>query len=91
MLNFPYISSQMENVLSPPNSSGRAEIILGPRQVGKTTLLNKLVEGKRHLILTGEDDDDLALLADSKSYLKLLDQFPYIVIDEAQFVPGIGV
>lgn len=90
MLNFPYISRQMENVLSPPNSSGRAEIILGPRQVGKTTLLNKLVEGKRHLILTGEDDDDLALLADSKSYLKLLDQFPYIVIDEAQFVPGIG-
>ena len=90
MLNFPYISRQMENVLSPPNSSGRAEIILGPRQVGKTTLLNKLVEGKRHLILTGEDDDDLALLSDSKSYLKLLDQFPYIVIDEAQFVPGIG-
>ncbi len=90
MLNFPYISRQIERLLSVPSPTNRAEIILGPRQVGKTTLLNKLVEGKRHLILTGEDDEDLALLAEPKSYLKLLDQYPYIIIDEAQFVPGIG-
>ncbi len=90
MLKFPYITRQLETQLSMPRSSGRAEIILGPRQVGKTTLLNNLVKGNRHLVLTGEDDDDLAVLADPKSYLKLLDDFGCIVIDEAQFVPGIG-
>ena len=44
----------------------------------------------RHLVLTGEDDEDLAVLADPRSYLKLLDEFDCIIIDEAQFVPGIG-
>ena len=90
MLKFPYISRQLETPLSMPRLSGRAEIILGPRQVGKTTLLNNLVQGMRHLVLTGEDDEDLAVLADPRSYLKLLDEFDCIIIDEAQFVPGIG-
>ena len=90
MLRFPYISRQLETPLSMPRLSGRAEIILGPRQVGKTTLLNNLVQGMRHLVLTGEDDEDLAVLADPRSYLKLLDECDCIIIDEAQFVPGIG-
>ena len=90
MLKIPYISRQLETPLSMPRLSGRAEIILGPRQVGKTTLLNNLVQGMRHLVLTGENDEDLAVLADPRSYLKLLDEFDCIIIDEAQFVPGIG-
>ncbi len=90
MFDFPYIPRALEKQLVTPGLAGRAEIILGPRQVGKSTLLNKLAQGKRHLVLTGEDEDDLAVLADPKSYLPLLEQFPYIIIDEAQFVPGIG-
>lgn len=90
MFNFPYIHRALEEPLSSPGLAGRAEIVLGPRQVGKSTLLNKLVEGARHLVLTGEDEDDLAVLADPKAYLKLTEQFPNIIIDEAQFVPGIG-
>ena len=48
------------------------------------------VEGRRHIILTGEDEDDLAILSDPRSYLKLTEEYPYLIIDEAQFIPGIG-
>ena len=90
MFDFSVFPRQFEQELREPGAARRAEIILGPRQVGKSTLLGKLVEGKRHLVLTGEDENDLAVLADPKAYLKLLGQFPCVVIDEAQFVPGIG-
>lgn len=68
----------------------RAELILGPRQVGKSTMFNHLVQNQRFIMLTGEDEDDLSILADPKSYLSLTKQFPNVIIDEAQFVPNIG-
>ena len=90
MSNFPYITRAIESPLKAGTLSRRAEVILGPRQVGKTTLLNEIVRQEKHLKLTGEDDDDLAILSDAKSYLPLLQQYPNIIIDEAQFVPNIG-
>ena len=87
---WPYIPRELEAPLSAPGPAGRAEVIIGPRQVGKSTMLQKLVEGRRHIILTGEDEDDLAILSDPKSYLKLTEEYPYLIIDEAQFIPGIG-
>lgn len=88
--DWPYIPRELEAPLSEPGPSGRAEVIIGPRQVGKSTMLQKLVEGRRHIILTGEDEDDLAILSDPRSYLKLTEEYPYLIIDEAQFIPGIG-
>lgn len=35
--------------------SKKAIILMGPRQVGKTTLINELVEGKSVLKLNGDD------------------------------------
>ena len=90
MLEFPYIPRELESPLAAPGNARRAEVILGPRQVGKSTLLGHLAQNVRHITLTGEDDDDLAILADPKSYLKLTSQFPFVIIDEAQFVPDIG-
>ncbi len=90
MNDYPYIHRQLEEAVLAGPVRRRAELILGPRQVGKTTMLNHLVEGERILRLTGEDEQDLSILADPSSYLKLTDQFPNILIDEAQFVPDIG-
>ena len=90
LFDWPYIPRELEAPLSAPGPAGRAEVIIGPRQVGKSTMLQKLVEGRRHIILTGEDEDDLAILSDPKSYLKLTEEYPYLIIDEAQFIPGIG-
>ena len=67
MLEFSYIPRELESPLAAPGNARRAEVILGPRQVGKSTLLGHLAQNVRHITLTGEDDDDLAILADPKS------------------------
>jgi uncharacterized protein len=33
----------------------KAIVVIGPRQVGKTTLIQKIVEGKKTLLLSGDD------------------------------------
>ena len=69
-------------------------LIFGARRVGKTVLLNQIVEqftGKT-LIMNGEDYDTLALLENRSisNYRNLLDGVNLLVIDEAQHIPEIG-
>ena len=90
MINFPYIHRELEAPILRGTLRNRAELILGPRQVGKSTMLDHLVQNQRFIKLTGEDEDDLSILADPKTFLTLTQQFPNVIIDEAQFVPNIG-
>ena len=69
-------------------------LIFGARRVGKTVLMNQIVEqftGKT-LILNGEDYDTLSLLENRSigNYRNLLDGVNLLVIDEAQHIPEIG-
>ncbi len=72
----------------------KAIVILGSRQVGKTTLINELTTGtKDKLVLNGDEPDIRELLTDITSD-RLRDIFArnsIIVIDEAQMIPNIGV
>lgn len=90
MFNFPYIHRELEAPILRGTLRNRAELILGPRQVGKSTMLDHLVQNQRFIKLTGEDENDLSILADPKTFLTLTQQFPNVIIDEAQFVPNIG-
>lgn len=90
MFNFHYIRRELEAPILRGTLRNRAELILGPRQVGKSTMLDHLVQNQRFIKLTGEDEDDLSILADPKTFLTLTQQFPNVIIDEAQFVPNIG-
>ena len=90
MFNFPYIRRELEAPILRGTLRNRAELILDPRQVGKSTMLDHLVQNQRFIKLTGEDEDDLSILADPKTFLTLTQQFPNVIIDEAQFVPNIG-
>lgn len=90
MFNFPYIRRELEAPILRGTLRNRAELILGPRQVGKSTMLDHLVQNQRFIKLTGEDEDDLSILADPKTFLTLTQQFPNVIIGEAQFVPNIG-
>lgn len=90
MFNFPYIRRELEAPILRGTLRNRAELILGPRQVGKSTMLDHLIQNQRFIKLTGEDEDDLSILADPKTFLTLTQQFPNVIIDEAQFVPNIG-
>ena len=43
------------NLLADYNNK-KAIVVVGPRQVGKTTLIHKLVEGKKALFLNGDEN-----------------------------------
>ncbi len=90
MVKFLYIHRDLEDPITQGTFRNRTELIIGPRQVGKSTMLDHLVQNQRFIKLTGEDENDLSILADPKSFLSLTQQFPYVIIDEAQYVPNIG-
>ena len=82
---------QIETAVTP----GKALILYGPRQVGKTTLVTQLVATTtlRYRFINA---DELvyreALASQSRQVLgDLLDDAQLLVIDEAQRVPGIGL
>ena len=80
----------VERLLLP----GKVVVLHGARQVGKTTLVKKLLEeiGEPHLYVTGEDmavqeylgSSSLAKLTDFVGTKRLL------AVDEAQYVPEVG-
>ena len=81
------------NDLKRTLDSGKAAILLGPRQVGKSTLL-KMIFGSEDGVkwFTGDDPADKeALSGVSLNRLKLIiGTSRTIVIDEAQKIPGVG-
>lgn len=73
---------------------GKAIIILGARQTGKTTLLKKIIENKEDsLWLNADEQETIALFENSSSSrLKLVfANKKIVVIDEAQRIPNIGI
>ncbi|HPG36719.1 MAG TPA: ATP-binding protein, partial [bacterium] len=73
---------------------GKTLLLIGPRQVGKTTLVKSLLsEYENTLFLDGDDSEVREIL--SKNNKKLLERVigdaKMVFIDEAQRVPGIGI
>lgn len=73
--------------------SGRALVVVGPRRVGKTTLINSLIGEKPHLFLDGDDPTVRALLTqiNTEQLRSLLGKHELVFIDEAQRIPNIGL
>jgi uncharacterized protein len=73
----------------------KALIILGPRQVGKTTLIRKVAEqiSPAYLYLNGDEFPvQQALQNANLAFLKaFVGDYKCIVIDEAQRIPNIGL
>lgn len=71
----------------------KALIIIGPRQVGKTTLIEKMVSGEDYLWLSGDEYDVREKLskANAESLRSLIGNRKFIVIDEAQRIENIGL
>lgn len=74
---------------------GKAIIIVGPRQVGKSTLLQTIAEesGYTVKILDCDERDDRAILTDTTSteLISAIGNANLILIDEAQRVKNIGL
>ena len=95
MILSSYISRAQEDKIEALLFSGKVLIITGPRRVGKTTMLKRIVEkaGRPFLYLNGEDQSTAELLArrTSENYRNVLADSDMLVIDEAQHVPDIGL
>ena len=45
----------IENTIKDKINGGKAIVVVGARQVGKTTLLNEILKGKDYLFLDADD------------------------------------
>lgn len=72
---------------------GKAILLVGPRQVGKTTLLKRLLEGKDYLFIDADDHTLRSLFTspNTKQIQSILGHYKFVFIDEAQRIPNIGL
>lgn len=88
------IKRLLSKSIAEVGSLGKAVIILGPRQVGKTTLLNELTAGVADKLVLSGDEPDMRELLSNITSVRLQSLFAgnrVIIIDEAQRIPDIGL
>lgn len=88
------IKRQIEERIRDDFGKGKAIVVLGPRQVGKTTLLNQLVAGAEGVLAFNCDnsDDREELARRNVTALKsLVGKASIVTIDEAQRLPEVGL
>jgi len=81
-----------QNIVADYNYK-KAIVVIGPRQVGKTTLIQKIVDGRKTLFLNGDDPQTRLQIASAnfQFLLQLVMDYDTIVIDEAQRIENIGL
>lgn len=84
-----YLSEIIKNRIG----SGKAIVVIGPRQVGKTTLIESILETKYYLLLDGDDPKTRTLLTEpnTEEIRTILGKYKFVFIDEAQRIEGIGL
>jgi uncharacterized protein len=88
------INRKLEEIIKKSIDRGKAILLLGPRQTGKTTLLTKVISENGDFILL--DCDEILIRekledANIESLKQLIGNHKYVFIDEAQRVKNIGL
>ncbi len=90
-----YITRDIEKNIVKRLFKGKIIIIYGPRQVGKTTLVKKIIEewGENVLFLNGDEQSVRSLLENKNSteLKNIIGGHKIVFIDEAQRVENIGL
>jgi uncharacterized protein len=72
---------------------GKVIVLIGPRQVGKTTMVKELLKNESYLFLDGDDSSvcDILSNANTEELKNIIGNFKYAFIDEVQRIPNIGL
>lgn len=83
------LKSQIENRFG----SGKTILVIGPRQVGKTTLIHSILKDRSHLFLDGDDPTVRTLLKspNTEQLKSIISTHTIVFIDEAQRIENIGL
>lgn len=81
-----YIKRSLEKIVTQVTTEYPVVLVTGPRQVGKTTMLQKLMEGTDRAYVTLDDLNERNLAkTDPEMFLQL--HKPPVLIDEVQYAP----
>ncbi len=83
----------LEEIIENRIGSGKAIIIVGARQVGKTTLIRNLLKEKEYLFFDADDPIIRQLLTNpnTEQIRTFLGDYKTVFVDEAQRIDGIGL
>ncbi|WP_417443000.1 ATP-binding protein [Joostella sp.] len=72
---------------------GKAIFLIGPRQVGKTTLFSQILDGRNFLFLNGDDPTVRRVLTNPniEQLKNIIGKHDVVFIDEAQRIENIGL
>jgi uncharacterized protein len=87
------IDRVLEEQIRAKIGKGKAIILVGPRQVGKTTLLRKIIGSFDFLFLDGDDSTVRNMLANANTeqLRSIIGKYKTVFIDEAQRIENIGL
>lgn len=81
-----YITRNLESVVNQVTREYPVVLVTGPRQVGKTTMLQKLMEGTERSYVTLDDLHERSIAkTDPELFLQI--HKPPVLIDEVQYAP----
>jgi hypothetical protein len=80
-------------IISSKLGRGKAILLIGPRQVGKTTLIKALLKGSEYLFLDADDPTIRNLLSNpnTEQLKSIIGSSKLVFLDEAQRISGIGL
>lgn len=83
----------IENRIIDKINKGKAIVLVGARQVGKTTLIKNILKNREHLFLDADDPTIRNLITNpnTEQIKTLIGKHKLVFIDEAQRVKGIGL
>lgn len=90
--NIIYIKRDIEPVIKKHLNTGKVIVIYGPRQAGKTTLLNNIFNGEEFLYLSCDQERIREqLIPDRLALEKVIGNYNNVIFDEAQHLKDSGL
>ena len=86
-------SRYLKQIIEKRSTTKKANVLIGARQVGKTTLLKKILEQSDYLFLDGDNPTirDLLNNINTEQLKTIIGKYKIILIDEAQRINNIGL